>query len=143
MADISIALKTPNIYQRIINRDKTSNKIKKQLVMSVHFSTIVNRLLSIDKLKSNFDKASNNKHYKFVNRERENYTLINYNFIIKCFDGDNNYYYFLRRSNEVDGFIECVVVSTFIDNKKDYTKGQAYMTLLYKTLISNSTKKIE
>lgn len=138
LVDVALVATTPNIYNKLAKNDEESNKIKEQLVASKYFDEIVGRLYSIIYLHDNFKNAGNNKHYKFVSKIYGNYTSIEYDFIIKCdFEGDT-YYYFLRYDETASNKTQCVIVSLFIDNLKDYAFGQAYLTLLEK----NETNKV-
>ena len=122
----------PDFYNRLIAGDEFSDYIKEQMVKSKYFKRIINRLYSIIDLRDNFYNAKDNKHYKFVCKEFGNYTSIDYDFIIKSEYGGDIYYYFLRRDTNARDENQYVLVSLFIENEKDYTRCQSYMTLLEK-----------
>ena len=125
----------PDFYNRLIAGDKFSDYIKEKMVKSKYFKSIINRLYSIIDLRGNFYNDKDNKHYKFVCKEYGNYTSINYDFIIKSVYDRDTYYYFLRRDTNAKYEKQYVLVSLFIENEKDYTRSQSYMTLLEKVEI--------
>ena len=144
LSDIALVSNVPNIYKKIIAGDDISNKAKEQIASSIYFDEIITRLYSIIDLRDNFYNARDNKHYRFISKEYGNYTSIKYDFIIKSFYGNNTYYYFLRKDDKTDSNNQYIIVSTFIDNIKDYSCGQAYMTLLEKVEIDlkNNTENV-
>lgn len=139
LTDIAITSKTPNIFLKLLKGDYFSDFLKEKLIKSKYFESIIDRLYSIIDLRENFHKASDNKHYKFISKDRGDFTLIDYDFIIKCDYGNDIYYYFLRKDEKSDNPNQYVLVSLFMNNVKDYTKAQAYMTLLKKIEIDRKS----
>ena len=131
----------PDFYNRLIAGNEFSDYIKEKMVKSKYFKSIINRLYSIIDLRENFYNAKNNKHYKFVCKEYGNYTSIDYDFIIKSVYDRDTYYYFLRRDTNAKDEKQYVLVSLFIENEKDYTRCQSYMTLLEKVEIDRMSHK--
>ncbi|MBQ7242775.1 MAG: hypothetical protein IJS52_01005 [Bacilli bacterium] len=137
LSDVSaISGSSPAAFYRSVI---ASDNLKRQLAASTHFNGIIHRLYSIIELKDNFEDAKNNRHVKFAMKRGDNYTMIDYDYFIESqYEGDH-YYYFLRYSGNSSNPNECVLISTFIENNKDYSLGQARMTLLRKTLIEIDT----
>lgn len=129
----------PNILNSIINSDTTLINL---IINSNNFEEISPRLLCLINLKDNLHNAGKNKHFQFIkNNFCNNYTSIEFNFLLKCPFLYGNAYYFLRKSeNSIDNN-EYICISTFIENDKDYSIGQSLMTLLSKSeinLLNNS-----
>lgn len=137
LTDVSFSTNTAHaaLYREIVNKEN----IRKQIAASSYFENIVGRLYSIIDLKDNFEDAENNHHFKFIKKIGNNYTLIDYNFFIKSTFDKETYYYFLRYSNNPANQNECVLISTFIENNKDYSIGQESMTLLKKIVVELET----
>lgn len=123
------------LYRSIVK----DGELRKRIVSSSCFNQIIGRLYSIIDLKENFEDAENNRHFKFVRKVGFSYTLIDYNFFILSEYGNDKYYYFLRYSGNLNNLKECVLISTFIDNIKDYSIGQEPMTLLEKIVVELDT----
>lgn len=135
LTDIRISRAYRDLFTQLTRQDSLSEFIKNQLVKSKYFGSIVNRLYSIIDLRDNFYNAKDNKHYKFVCKEYGNYTSIDYDFFVRSEYGNDIYYYFLRRDTSTNELNRYVLVSLFIENEKDYTRSQSYMTLLEKVEI--------
>lgn len=137
LADISFSTNTAHaaLYREI----RSEESIRRQIAGSSYFNDIVGRLYSIIDLKDNFEDAENNRHFKFVKKIGNNYTLIDYEFFIKSTFDKDTYYYFLRYSNNLANRNECILISTFIENNKDYSIGQESMTLLKKIVVELDT----
>ncbi len=135
LTDIRISRAYRDLFTQLTRQDSLSEFIKNQLVKSKYFGSIVNRLYSIIDLRDNFYNAKDNKHYKFVRKEYGNYTLIDYDFFLRSEYGNDIYYYFLRRDTSTNELNRYILVSLFIENEKDYTRSQSYMTLLEKVEI--------
>lgn len=133
LSDISFSTNTAHaaLYRNIVRNED----YRSQIASSVHFDDIVGRLYSIIDLKDNFEDAENNRHFKFVKKVGHNYTLIDYNFFIKSEYLEDTYYYFLRYSGNPNNQNECILISTFIENFKNYSIGQEPMTLLKKVIV--------
>ena len=141
LIDVPIVNAYRDLYAQLSQNESLSELIKAKLVESKYFDFIVDRLYSIIDLRDNFYNAKDNKHYKFISKERGNFTSIDYDFIIKCEFEKDIYYYFLRRDEKSDKANQYVLVSLFMNNEKDYTKAQAYMSLLEKIEIDRSTNR--
>ena len=135
LTDAMISTAYRDLFAQLNRSDSLSESIKTKLIASRYFKQIINRLYAIIDLRDNFYNAKDNKHYKFVYKEYGNYTLIDYDFFIRSEYGNDIYYYFLRRDTSVNGLNRYVLVSLFIENEKDYTRSQSYMTLLEKVEI--------
>ena len=137
LADISFSANTAHaaLYRTIVKSEDYRN----QIASSSYFNDIIGRLYSIIDLKDNFEDAENNRHFKFIKKVGYNYTLIDYNFFVKSECQGNTYYYFLRYSGNPNNRNECVLISTFIENIKDYSIGQESMTLLKKVIVDLKT----
>jgi len=136
----SIFNEYPNIYESIINKNL---KLLKIIISNKYFYKIFSRLNSIILLRNNFYNPTKNKHYQFVMNTYKTFTNIEYDFLLKCSSDLGWCYYFLRQNANSIKSNEYVVVSTFIENNKDYSLGQSYMHLLYKKEINvNSSNTI-
>ncbi len=124
-------------YRKVLN----SSVLRNLIVSSKYFNKIIPRVYSIIELKENFLDAKYNSHFKFVRKETYNFSLIDYNFLIISEYNNDKYHYFLRYTKNKKNRFECVLVSTFIENKKDYTIGQERMTLLKKVAVDILTGK--
>ena len=139
LEDISVA---PNQSHAALYRDiKKNEELRKRIAQSSYFDIIVGRLYSIIDLKDNLEDVNNNRHFKFIKKVANNYTQIEYDFFIESKYDNNKYYYFLRYSHNPANANECVLVSTFIENEKDYSIKQEQMTLLKKTLVDLNTSE--
>ena len=139
--DVALVNEYPNIYRKIATDNLESQNIKSKLVESKHFSEIVGRLYALIYLRDNFYNAKDNKHYKFLSKEYGNYTAIEYDYIIQSEYKGIIYYYFLRHDEKSNDPNQCVVVSLFTKGIVDFTKGQAYMTLLEKVEFNKKTNQ--
>jgi len=130
---------TPNLYKKLITNNSESEKVKSDLTSSNYFDEIVSRLYCLIELQQNFYNAKDNRHYKFLSKQYGNYTSIKFDYLIRSEYCSNVYYYFLRHDEKSENPNQFVVVSLFIENKKDYTNGQTYMYLLSKEEINKTT----
>ena len=135
LTDAMISTAYRDLFAQLNRSDTVSHSIKTKLIESRYFKQIIDRLYAIIDLRDNFYNAKDNKHYKFVCKEYGNYTLIDYDFFIRSEYGNDIYYYFLRRDTSTNELNRYVLVSLFIENEKDYTRSQSYMTLLEKVEI--------
>lgn len=139
LVDIALVKETPNLYKKLITNNSESDKVKSYLASSNYFDEIVSRLYCLIELRQNFYNAKDNKHYKFLSKKYGNYTSIKFDYLIRSECCSNVYYYFLRHDEKSENPNQFVVVSLFIENKKDYTNGQTYMYLLSKEEINKTT----
>ena len=135
LTDAMISTAYRDLFAQLNRSDSLSESIKTKLIASRYFKQIINRLYAIIDLRDNFYNAKDNKHYKFVCKEYGNYTSIDYDFFVRSEYGNDIYYYFLRRDTSSNELNRYVLVSLFIENEKDYTRSQSYMTLLEKVEI--------
>ena len=137
LTDISLC--EDNSKSALYRSIKNDESLRIRIVSSSYFSGIIGRLYSIIDLKDNFEDVENNRHFKFVKKIAYNYTLIDYDFFIRSDYNNDRYYYFLRYSGNLSNPNECVLISTFIDNNKDYSIGQEPMVLLKKIIVELDT----
>ncbi len=119
-------------FYRLLTNDDNYKRI---VISSQMFNIIVGRLRSIIDLKDNLEDVENNRHIKFVRRDSQYHTSIKYDYLIISHFGNDSYHYFLRLSGNSNNRKECVLISTFIENARDYSIGQQQMTLLRKSIV--------
>lgn len=120
---------------------KTGCILKERISRSIYFEQIVPRLLSIIHLEQNFNNYPTNKYFKYTHRIDGNYSSIIFNYFIQSVFEEDKCHYFIRKIDSDNKGISFVLISTFIENKKDYAVGQQLMTLIRKKIINIITKE--
>lgn len=106
----------------------------KQIETSDFYERITERVDILPLLENIFD--SNDTIFKY-NRKSNVFSMIQADYLMKNSVADKNVFIFLSRKKEDKYFCR----SFFPQDKRDYTKGQASWTLLYKEKIRISTGK--
>lgn len=135
LKDLSRNSNMKSIYREL----KHEVKLKKRIINSLFFSRIIPRLQTIIKLEENFSNYTSNNYVKFIQKNSLLYSLIDYDYLVKSNLGGDNYYYFIRKSSDDRDNDSFILISTFVDNIKNYSLGQQLMSLLSKVLINTKT----
>lgn len=135
LKDLSRNSNVKSIYREL----KHEVKLKKRIINSLFFSRIIPRLQTIIKLEENFSNYRSNYYVKFIQKNSLQYSLIDYDYFVRTKLGADNYYYFIRKSSDDRDNDSFILISTFVDNIKNYSLGQQLMSLLSKVLINTKT----
>ena len=135
LKDLSRNSNVKSMYREL----KQEVKLKKRIVNSLFFSRIIPRLQTIIKLEENFSNYRSNNYVKFIQKNSLQYSLIDYDYFVRANLGADNYYYFIRKSSDDRDNDSFILISTFVDNIKNYSLGQQLMSLLSKVLINTKT----
>ena len=138
LKDVSKNLNARNALFREL---KTTSRLKQRIVNSIYFDQIVTRLVSIINLERNFLNYCQNKYVKFINNSISFHSSIDFDYFIKSSENKDNFYYFIRKIDKDSADNSYVLISTFIENNKDYSLGQSLMSLLKKVFVNILTNE--
>ena len=138
LKDLSLLTNSKTMQFYRLCKDKI---LRDRVTRSIYFEHIKNRLYPIIYLSSILTSVDITSYYKYVRKIDFNYTSIEFNYFIKGEIYNNIHYYFMRSLDNSNSLNEHILVSTFIDNYKNYSLGQELMTLLKLTVISEDGLK--
>ena len=138
LKDLSLLTNSKTLQFYRLCKDKI---LRDRVTRSIYFEHIKNRLYSIIYLSSVLTSVDIISYYKFIRKIEFNYTSIEFDYFAKGELYSDIYYYFMRSLDNSNSLNEHILVSTFIDNYKNYSIGQEQMTLLKLTVISEDVLK--
>lgn len=130
-----------NIKKASYREIKSSTQVRYRIINSSYFDQITSRLISIIKLTTNFTHYMSNNYFKFIHCIPNFYSSIKFDYLVKSSENSNYFHYFLRKIDEKNINNDYVLISTFIENNKDYSLGQSLMSLLKKVFVNILTNE--
>ena len=126
-----------SIYRQLIKDDKLKQKIAKSSL----FSLIEDRLHGIINLFNSMTENKGAEYFKISGPNNFKYTLIRFDYLVRFTEETGKTNYFYRHRNDSINANEYLLISTFKEKFKDYSKGLVRLSILNEEIYNISSKE--